>query len=255
MVSKKRWVNVYEWIMVMLVLVVVVMLFIELRMDLSPEMAILFKRVDTGILLIFAVDYFIRFYMAERKKDFIKTNIPELIAIIPFSSLFRVARLARLTRLIRLTRTVRLLRVALWLSRFKGKFNVFIHTNGLNYMIFITVVVTLIGAIGIYLIEDLSMIDSLWWSFLTITTGGTSPATTGGKLLASALILVGIGFFGMVTGTIATYFLGKKESITYRDKTIDSIQTKLDDLDSLTDEDINKMAAVLKSLRTQEKDL
>ncbi len=249
MASKKRWVNIYEWIMVILVLVVVVMLFIEFRLELSPQMAVLFRRVDTGILLIFAADYFIRFYMAKKKKDFIRTNIPELIAIIPFSSLFRVARLARLSRLIRLTRTVRLLRAALWLSRFKGKFNVFIHTNGLNYMIFITVAVTLVGAIGIYLLEGMNMIDSLWWSFLTITTGGTTPATTGAKLLASVLILVGIGFFGMVTGTIATYFLGKKESVTYRDKTIDSIQIKLDNLDNLSDEDINQMAEVLKSLR------
>lgn len=53
----------------------------------------------------------------------------------------------------------------------------------------------------------------------------------------------------MVTGTIATYFQGKKESITYRDKTIDSIQMKLDNLDNLSDEDINQMAEVLKSLR------
>ncbi|HHX60087.1 MAG TPA: hypothetical protein GX707_05030 [Epulopiscium sp.] len=39
--------------------------------------------------------------------------------------------------------------------------------------------------------------DSLWWSFVTAST--------------VVLILIGIGFVGMLTGTIATYFLQFKK--------------------------------------------
>ncbi|MDW7660520.1 MAG: potassium channel family protein [Bacillota bacterium] len=256
MVAKGKWFLIYEWIMVLLVLAVVGMLFIEFRMDLSPQATVMFHQIDTGILIVFAADYFTRLILADKKKTFLKSNIPDLIAIIPFSSLFRLARLARLTRLIRLARTVRLMRVAIWLSRFKEKFGVFIRTNGLIYMVFITVAITVAGAVGIYLIEDMSLIDSFWWAFVTITTvgyGDISPASTGGKLLAAVLMLVGIGFLGMVTGTIATYFLGggKKKSSSYRDLTVESIKLKIDELDSLSDEDINQMAAVLKSLRKE----
>ncbi|SMP64204.1 voltage-gated potassium channel [Anoxynatronum buryatiense] len=257
MVSKKRWANVYEWFMVILVVVVVIMLFIEYRLELSPQASILFQRVDTSILIIFALDYVIRLFWAEKKKTFIRSNIPDLVAIVPFSSVFRLARLARLTRLIRLTRTMRLVRVAVWLSRFKDKFSVFIRTNGLIYMVFITMAVTLMGAVSIYLLEDMSVIDSLWWSFVTITTvgyGDISPSTNGGKLLASVLMLVGIGFLGMVTGTIATYFLGDKktEAVSYRDMTVQSIKLKLDDFDNLSEEEIDQMSAVLKSLLKKE---
>ncbi|WP_283410027.1 potassium channel family protein [Anoxynatronum buryatiense] len=257
LVSKKRWANVYEWFMVILVVVVVIMLFIEYRLELSPQASILFQRVDTSILIIFALDYVIRLFWAEKKKTFIRSNIPDLVAIVPFSSVFRLARLARLTRLIRLTRTMRLVRVAVWLSRFKDKFSVFIRTNGLIYMVFITMAVTLMGAVSIYLLEDMSVIDSLWWSFVTITTvgyGDISPSTNGGKLLASVLMLVGIGFLGMVTGTIATYFLGDKktEAVSYRDMTVQSIKLKLDDFDNLSEEEIDQMSAVLKSLLKKE---
>ena len=256
MTSKKRLADVYEWCMVILVFIVVIMLLIEYRVDLSPRAAIIFQRIDTSILVIFALDYFARLFIASEKKTFIRSNIPDLIAIIPFSSLFRLARLARLTRLIRLARTMRLMRVAVWLSRFKNKFSVFIRTNGLIYMIFITMAVTVAGAIGIYLLEDMSLVDSIWWSFVTITTvgyGDISPSTNGGKLLAGVLMLVGIGFLGMVTGTIATYFLGgeKRENASYRDSAIESIKLKIDDLDNLSDEDINQMATVLKSLRKE----
>lgn len=44
--------------------------------------------LDTVILIIFAIDYVVRFTLATEKKNFFLTNIFDLIAIIPFSSIF-----------------------------------------------------------------------------------------------------------------------------------------------------------------------
>ena len=42
-----------------------------------------------------------------------------------------------------------------------------------------------------------------------------------GRIIASILMLVGIGFVGMLTGTIATYFLNdKKKDKTYKSEVI-----------------------------------
>ena len=41
-----------------------------------------------------------------------------------------------------------------------------------------------------------------------------SPSTTIGRIIAALLMLVGIGTIGMLTGTIATYFLSPKENTT-----------------------------------------
>ena len=44
--------------------------------------------VDLSIYIIFFIDYFYRLIISNLKKEFIKNNIPDLIAIIPFSSAF-----------------------------------------------------------------------------------------------------------------------------------------------------------------------
>lgn len=225
----------------------------------APETERRLQFIDTGILIIFAADYFVRLFLADSKKTFIKDNIPDLIAIIPFSSLSSVARLARLTRLIRLASTMRLVRAVVWMTRFKDRFAVFIRTSGMIYVVAITVAINLFGAIGIYFLEDMNIIDSFRWAFVTITTvgyGDISPASTGGKLLAAVLMLVGIGFIGMMTGTIATYFLGEeiKEKESYQRQTINHIKEQIDHLDDFTDEDIDAMTAVLKTILKQNRE-
>ena len=68
----------------------------------------------------------------------------------------------------------------------------------------------LISSVAISYFENMSLIESIWWSFVTATTvgyGDISPVSLGGRIIASMLMLVGIGTIGMLTGTIATYFL------------------------------------------------
>ena len=65
-------------------------------------------------------------------------------------------------------------------------------------------------------------IDALWWSFVTASTvgyGDISPQTGLGRLIASILMLVGIGTIGMLTGTIATYFTNVEKDLTSTNET------------------------------------
>lgn len=52
--------------------------------------------------------------------------------------------------------------------------------------------------------------DGLWWSITTITTvgyGDRFPVTTEGRILAVALMLVGISLLGTITANIAAWFV------------------------------------------------
>jgi voltage-gated potassium channel len=52
--------------------------------------------------------------------------------------------------------------------------------------------------------------DGLWWAVSTITTvgyGDRFPVTAAGKGVAVVLMLVGVGLFGLLAGTLASFFV------------------------------------------------
>ena len=52
--------------------------------------------------------------------------------------------------------------------------------------------------------------DALWWAIVTVTTvgyGDRYPVTSGGRAVATVLMLVGIGLIGVLTATVASVFV------------------------------------------------
>ncbi|KZL92516.1 ion transporter [Clostridium magnum] len=245
----------YDILMALLSIVAAFMLIISSSYNLSKITTYAFEIMDNIILLIFAIDYFIRLYLAKDKKTFFKHNIIDLIAILPFDLLFQTARLLKLINIFKLAKllmVLKLFKTAVLLMKFRKHVDKFLKTNNLNYTIWITLTMLLTGTIGIHFLEGITYGNDLWWSFVTLTTvgyGDISPSTPAGKILASFLMLVGIGFISMLTGTISTFFLTKNTNPTYRNETINNIKNKLDNSDKLNSEDIDDIYRVLKALK------
>lgn len=69
--------------------------------------------------------------------------------------------------------------------------------NSLKHLTGVIVGTGVIAAGGFSALEDISFIDSLYWSVVTMTTtgyGDISPQTTAGKVLAGALMLWSVFF-------------------------------------------------------------
>lgn len=219
-------------------------MFCDLSGKINLETDVLWKYADYGILIIFAADYFLRFILSEEKRNFVRENIPDLIAIIPFSAFFKVFRIAKLLRVIKITKLLKLGKMArlfALFTKFAKSANRFLKTNGLVYMLAITGVLVMLGAIGIYAFERGQTVetfgDALWWSFVTTTTvgyGDISPATGIGRIIAGVLMLCGIGTIGLLTGTIATYFLGENH-------TKENYPNQIIDLSDVSNEKFNEI--------------
>lgn len=241
--------------MVSLAITVAVLVFREFFVPLTDEDWRQHRLLNLAILIVFAIDYFTRLLLAKDKKTFIKRHIPELIAIIPLDIIFQLARMVHLIRLVRL---FRLFRALVIFRRFSGTFFGILRTNGLQYVILLTTGIALLGALGIqYLERDTGQIQSfgyaLWWSVVTITTvgyGDIAPITTGGRILAGLMMIAGIGFLGMLTGTIATYFVDqvikKKTTSSLNDEVKDLIKSKVDALESLDEQELERLIELIK---------
>lgn len=236
----------YEVVMSVLAIIAVILAIYDILHGLSPIQ----NYLDIGILTIFIIDYFIRLLFSKDKKEYIKSNILDLIAIIPFNSIFRAFRIFRLFKLVRFTKITKLGRLAVYSSRMIKKTNKFFNTNGFKYILLLVLLIILIGATGISYFENMSFSDSLWWAFVTATTvgyGDLSPSTSIGRCIAVILMVSGIGLLGTLTSTITNYFLNFQKN-TVTDEIIEKIKLQISDIDNLSDDDIDDICKVLKSL-------
>jgi voltage-gated potassium channel len=229
---------VYDWVMI--VLAVVVAWTITL-----PEYTWV-RTANLMIWAVFVVDYAVRVALSSDRRQFVRRNVPDLVAIIPFE-LFRLARLARLSRLIRLVRAG----AVFW--RATKDIRGVMGTNGLNYVLTFAVGTIAAGTVVIWMVEEAigSFGDALWWSLVTATTvgyGDIAPIDPIGRIAAVVLMLVGIGTLGMITGSIATYFIHGRADDEVDDPELGHIRGRLDDWSSLSLEERRRIIAMLTAM-------
>ena len=135
--------------------------------------------------------------------DYLRGHWIDLVALIPVARGLRVARLFRVLRLTRFFASS--YRAVVLAERMRG-------AHGIALVVVAWTAVTAICCIAFYALESdvnpalQSPLDAAWWGVTTITTvgyGDISPVTGEGRLVASALMVLGIGLFGAVTA-IAT---------------------------------------------------
>jgi voltage-gated potassium channel len=240
---------IYEFGMSILAVIAVGLALIDINSSLDTYQ----QWLDDGIYVIFLVDYFTRLILAKNKKQFIKSNVLDLIAIIPFSSafrIFRITKLSKLTQLAKLSKILKLTRLFAYIARMTKKCSGLLNTNGFKYMIIVTVSLILSGAFSMTIVENMSFSDALWWAFVTTSTvgyGDLSPSTDIGRCIAVVLMLTGIGLIGSLTSAITSFFIDIRKT-SVKDDMLAIIKAKIDDVSELSDQDIDDICNILKSL-------
>lgn len=196
------------------------------------------SHLDDIIGIIFVLDYSVRLFMSTSKIQFVKENILDLIAILPFNSALRIFRTFKFFKLLKITKLLKATRFISLLSRLYKKARCFLNTNGFKYMIVTSIILVLTGGALISLTENMTLQDGIWWAFVTTTTvgyGDITPTTYCGRMIAMVLMLVGIGLIGSVTSTLTSFFTKEKSPTISNDK-INMVLKMYDELNDIEKE-------------------
>lgn len=226
------------WPMLVLSLAILPLLIVPLVVDLSPGTESVIFALDWFIWAVFAVEYGIRLYLAPEKWTFIRGHVIDLIVVlVPFLRPLRIASSARMLRLLRLAR------VGVFVLRALEAVREVLTRHKLHYTLLIAGLVTVGGGLLVWELERrapeaniTSLPDALWWAVTTVTTvgyGDRFPTTAGGRGIATLLMLVGVGLFGLLAATLASFLIERGEEqrdepAVGSDPRIDEVLERLD---------------------------
>lgn len=114
---------------------------------------------------------------------------------------------------LRFLRFFRLLRLLPGLRVARNLFSL----EGVKFAALVAAVTVIAGGATFARVEEgqnLDFVDGLWWALTTVTTvgyGDLSPQTDAGRMLAAAIMLVGIGFVALLTAFVAERFIASRE--------------------------------------------
>lgn len=188
--------------------------------------------VDVILIVILALDLLYRYSLETKKRRFIRESWPEFFALIPFLPGMRLFRLFRVIRKSRLRSFFAMLKDLL-------------TEHSLHYVLGVVLLLSFIGGGLIYraegLAQGMTIADGIWFSLVTMTTVGYGdfyPVTASGRIIAFILMIIGMGFLGILTGNIASFFVkrvghkGKKKEV---DLSVDTSGLSKEDIIKVND--------------------
>ena len=231
--------NFYKWFKATLTIVSIVLIVLDFAaiIDINGTNSKWFW-LNNIILIILAIDYFYRLFLAKDRRAFFSNNIFELVAIIPVGIAFNWMKFAQLGDIGLYFRLLRLIRLAGLVGMLKD----ILHTHGILYVIYFSIAFLMLGSVAISITEHVSLDQAFWWAITTASTVGygdisrhtISPQSLLGKLVILAMILIGVGVMGIVTSSLTAYLMRRNEgkvSIKDKDAELTLILDKLDRLE------------------------
>lgn len=173
---------------------------------------------DWAIWVVFAGDYGFRLWASESRLRFVRNHKLDLaVVLLPFLRPFRALRFLRVLRILSIATSTQ--------ARARRS----THVRVSLYAALTSLTAVLAAGLGISSVESASPTanihgvgDGLWWAATTIATvgyGDRFPVTTAGRLIAIGLMVVGIAMLGVVTASIAAWFVDRLQRVQDAEET------------------------------------
>ncbi|MGB9979237.1 ion channel [Methanobacterium sp.] len=204
-----------------------------------------------GFDLIVCLVLLIEFIWNKLSKDYestLKEDAVDILAMIPLWFFVLIPQVW-----VNYLAFVRLFRIVVLLQ--KGKkhiFNFFQKTN-FSYLFITLFILICAGSVAMLVLESSptdeinTPMDALWYVMATVSTvgyGDITPESFGGKLIGIFLMVVGAGFFSLLTAYLASWFMEEHEEeedeiknrIIGMEKSVDEMKSEIKELKELLKE-------------------
>ncbi len=164
-----------------------------------------------AVLVAFVVMFFARWWIADNRREWMKSNWLDLVIIVLLSSPF-----LRMLMALRLAHLVPALRLGALIRSNKDRLLRLLLLSGESLPAAMALMFGLVFVFGTvtFLLEhehnpqfgDFS--DGLWWAFVTLTTvgyGDIVPVTSGGRVVAVMTMIFGIMVYSLVVANLTIF--------------------------------------------------
>jgi len=177
--------------------------------------------LNWAIWLVFALELTTILVVSHDRRAWLRRHPLELAVVVltpPFlPASLQAARVLRLLRLVRLVLLFAILRKLFSLE-------------GLRYAALVAVLTALGGGAAFAAVEGVSTWDGVYWAVTTMSTvgyGDVAPVTNAGRVIAIAVMVIGIGFLSILIGAAAERFFA-----TEVEEAEEELGGELDDLET-----------------------
>lgn len=222
---KHRIIRNMHLLVLLLCLILIVMISIDIFRDAPALTHQLYMKIQFWICMVFIGDFFIEFFLSERKMHYLWTHILFLLVSIPYLSIIEYSGIQFKAETEYFLRFIPLIRggyalaiVVSWLSYnsvsslFVTYLTILLSTVYFSSLLFYSVEQSLNPLVTQYS-------DALWWAFMDVTTVGSNiyAVTSFGKVLSVLLAAMGMMMFPIFTVYITNRVVAedKKKKVAF----------------------------------------
>ncbi|MEM1945428.1 MAG: ion channel [Candidatus Caldarchaeum sp.] len=220
--------------------------------------------VDGVIVVVLLVDLLRRAKASGNAPRYVLSCWYEAVALLPLALFYFLETQTYIGAVLRGFRFFRLLRLAIAAARTARtiqRVSQVIIRSRLAYLLAVSAAFIFVGTLSAYILEvdvpeskirDLG--DAFWWSLATVTTvgyGDVVPVTLGGRIIGSILMVTGIAVIGVFISTLGSTLLSTARTTSpITSEVKDIIKNKLDVLETLSEDEVNKLIELIKTLHS-----
>jgi voltage-gated potassium channel len=203
--TQQRWRELTEWPLAFVSVIFIVAYAWEVIGDIRPPSDVDLQFVMWSVWALFVIDYAVNLALARPRWRWFYRHLLELaIVALPFLRPLRLLRLLALFAVLQRAAG----------SALRGRVAIYVASSAL-LLVFVAALAVLDAEQNVPGARIKNFADAMWWAFVTITTvgyGDYTPITETGRLVAVGLMICGIALLGVVTATLASWFVERVQS-------------------------------------------